>query len=288
MIARVKFFRERTPAPLSLREHMIGSRRGVRLGVVLLTVVLAGIFAEAGFASGSPAVDVGSTTSGGAGEVSSPTVPESPPADSPEAPPSDPVEEPAPGETPPGDPVEEPAPGETPPGDPIEEPPVAEAPPPVVEPPELPPVESPPRPQLPEDPSTTSGPLDGGRAATPATGIASFNVSTLFDPGDRTALLSESQQRDASPANGQSPGRGNPSSRPSKADDSLLSAFSSQRSPASSPPSASGAAPAGAGAGFGIPAEFIVPLLVMLSCACALLLQLPHATAYALRSERPG
>jgi hypothetical protein len=32
----------------------------------------------------------------------------------------------------------------------------------------------------------------------------------------------------------------------------------------------------------------VLPLLVMLSCAFALSLTLPHSSAFALRSERPG
>lgn len=297
--AHIDLFRDAGSAPRRLRElRMAKFRRGFRLGLVFLSVVLAGIFAETGGASDVVAVDDGSATAELTGGLSSDgTVVETTPTDGSEVPST---EEPAPAETPPSDTVVEPPPAETPPADTVVEPPPAETPPSdtVVEPPpaetppsdiveEPPPVESPLPPQLPEDPSNTSGRLDDDRGAMPAPGLAPPEVPALSGPVGSAALFAAGGSAESA-AGGGSPSRGDPSSRPLKADNSGLGGLAPRSPLTSSAPSASGVAPPSAGAGFGIAAEFIVPLLLMLSSACALFLKLPHATAYALRSERPG
>jgi hypothetical protein len=249
---------------------MVRLRRSIRLGLVLLSVVLAGIFAQTGSASDVVVVDDGTVTSEVTADPSSDgTVVDSTPTDGSAVPAT---EEPAPAETPPSDTVVEPPPAETPPSDTVEEPP---------------PVETPLPPQLPEDPPNTSGKLDDDRGAVPAPGLAPPEIPALSGPVGSAALFAAGGSSESATGGG-SPSRGDPSSRPLKADNSGLGGFAPRSPLTSSAPSASGVAPPSAGAGFGIAAEFIVPLLLMLSSACALFLKLPHATAYALRSERPG
>jgi hypothetical protein len=320
--ARTEFYFEKGPA--LFRPDESGGRvpATVRLLILLVAIMLAGLFSHPGRAADAPVVDdptvsgdVGGATSSEDTLGSSPTegsepvpgdlvepVPgdtvEPPPGDTvepaptPETPPSDTVE-PPPAETPPTE-VVEPPPTETPPID-VVEPPPAETPPiDVVEPPpaetppidvvEPPPAESPPvPPSLPEEPVNPS--LEDGGTAMPVLGLASSGIPTLFDAAG-SGVLSAGGSDQAS-ASGGTP-RGDPSSPQSKAEDPLLRVPAPQPSTASASPSAAGVAPPSGGAGFGIAAEFVGPLLAMLSCALALFLTLPHGAVCALRSERPG
>jgi hypothetical protein len=278
------------------------ARPAVRLLVALIAVVLAGILAEAARATGQPAQPAldDPTLSDATGDASSEGTVESPPAEVSETPPAETVEpvpvetpptetpptdtvEPPPAETPPADTVE-PPPAEAPPTDTVEPPPAEPAPSETVEPPL---VEMPaPSPALSKDAPSTGDRRQPAGAGTAVSANTPSDIPDLFDASGRSVLLRVGGDDGAS-GGAQTPTREDPSSRPSKAGDPLLDVSAPQPSPASSPPSA-GAAPPSAGSSYSIAADFIGPSLLMLSCAFALSLTLPHGAAYALRSERPG
>ena len=92
------------------------------------------------------------------------------------------------------------------------------------------------------------------------------------------------------PASGQPSADGKPGSRSSKTDDHRPSISVPHVSRASADASGGAAASAAgvSGGGVGLGVEFVLPLLAMVSWALALALRIPHSSAFALRSERPG
>jgi hypothetical protein len=179
--------------------------------------------------------------------------------------------------------------------------PSAESPPPDAS--TEPSAESPP-PDASTEPPAESPPVDTGAApGTSTQGPAASSqegslVALDFDtsspemsiplPGLREAVLVPSDKK--SSASGEAATRKGTSARSGKAAGTLRGVFMPGQAPASSPASggSSGSAPSSSGAGFALAAEFVLPLLAMLCCAFALSFALPHSSAFALRTERPG
>jgi hypothetical protein len=290
-----------------------------RLGVLLLSVMLAGVFVGVGHAGDvlAPADAIESTSSGTESTSSGTEVGTS--ADgavvsdetaSSEAPPetvegeAPPVETPteSPPETstdsPPPESSTESPPAETTPETSTESPPLETSPEAPLEPapsetPEAPPLESaPPEATAPETPPSeaSSDPIsssEDGSPMAPGFGPASADVSALFPALQSAALVPAG---DNGSAGGQGAGRDDTDRKSSRGQGALRPVFSPMQSPASSPSSgsSSGSAPSASGTGHALFVEFMLPVLVMLVCAFGLSFALPHSSAFALRSERPG
>jgi hypothetical protein len=268
---------------LSASRMVLQGARVPRLGVLLVTLVLAGAFVGVGHAADVVVPeDVSATTSDAVAD-------EAPPADtsldtSTESPPPDPSSDPT-AESPPPDPSTDPT-AESPPPDPSTEP-TAESPPPDAS--TEPPPESPPA-------DTTAAPGTSAEDGAPSPpegssiglGLGSSVALSVPLPGIREAFLVPSGKGGS--ASGQTSTRAGASAKSGKAQDVLRGIFMPGQSPASSPSSggSSGSAPSSSGAGFALAVEFLLPLLAMLCCAFGLSFALPHSSAFALRSERPG
>jgi outer membrane biosynthesis protein TonB len=294
---------------LSASRMVLQGARVPRLGVLLVTLVLAGAFVGVGHAADVVVPeDVSATTSDAVADEAPPadtsldTSTESPPPDpstdpTAESPPPDPSSDPT-AESPPPDPSTDPT-AESPPPDPSTDP-TAESPPP--DPSTEPTAESPPPDASTEPPpesppaDTTAAPGTSAEDGAPSPpegssiglGLGSSVALSVPLPGIREAFLVPSGKGGS--ASGQTSTRAGASAKSGKAQDVLRGIFMPGQSPASSPSSggSSGSAPSSSGAGFALAVEFLLPLLAMLCCAFGLSFALPHSSAFALRSERPG
>jgi hypothetical protein len=287
-----------------------------RIGVVVVLLVMAAVFAGVARAEGVAPQDVATTTgdtssslSGDPATDTTGTQPSTDPSGSPTDPSTTPSETPADGQTateppadntgtdptspPPGDTAQEPQPpgsgdvvggsdGETPV---VTEPPPLTEPPPVTDP--VPPV-----PPATDDPPVVV--IDDGTAQQPP-------ATPSFGGGDDTGLLLDVQTAaplglDTLKIGGSASTKGRDarlsdndarSTKEQSAGRSLPSGGSPASSPSSAASGASGAS-SGGGGGVALAVEFLLAALLVLHYTRKASFTLPDSLAFALREERPG